>query len=138
MIEFIKKQYLKYKEIINYLIFGVLTTGVNFIVYIITSKFLSIDNTISNSIAWLISVLFAYVTNKMYVFKSTSTNTKVVIKELASFIGSRLISGVLFEIILFGLLVNVWNYDDILAKVLISVLVVITNYVFSKIVTFRK
>ena len=84
--------YKKYKEIIMYLIFGILTTVVNIVVYFIASNVLNINYLISNATAWFLSVLFAYVTNKLYVFESSS---KEFIKEIVAFFSSRLATGIL-------------------------------------------
>lgn len=137
MLDLIKKQYEKYKEIINYLIFGVLTTVINFVVYIIFSKWLHINETVSNAIAWIVSVAFAYITNKIYVFNSHEKQIKQLIKEIISFVGCRLLSGV-FDIVAFYVFVNIIHVNDLISKAIISVLVVILNYVFSKLLIFRK
>ena len=135
--EFLKKQYLKYKEIINYLIFGVLTTIVNFVVYIIFARLLHTNETISNAIAWIISVLFAYITNKIYVFDSKEKKLNRIIKEIIAFFGCRAFSGAV-DIGSFYLLVNKMGVNDIISKVLIAILVVILNYIFSKLLIFKK
>ena len=134
MMEFCKKYYIKYKEIINYLFFGVLTTLVNFITYIVFSKIFKIDETVSNAIAWLVSVIFAYITNKIFVFNSTD---KKIIKEMIKFVGCRAFSGIL-DIVLFFIFVKLLKINDIIAKVVISVIVVILNYIFSKLWIFKK
>ena len=85
LFDFCKEQYLKYKEVINYLIFGVLTTLVNFVVYILLARFIHVNETISNAIAWIISVLFAYITNKIYVFNSKEKERKKIIKKITAF-----------------------------------------------------
>ena len=137
MLEFCKKQYDKYKEIINYLIFGVLTTLVNFIVYILMTKLFNVNEVLSNAIAWIISVIFAYITNKIYVFESKTRALKEIIKEFISFVTCRLFSGIL-DIGSFYWFVTILGWNDIISKVIISVLVVILNYVFSKIFIFKK
>lgn len=136
MFQIFKEQYLKYKEIINYLIFGVLTTLVNFIVYVILSKVMLVDEVIANIIAWIISVIFAYITNRVYVFESKSKGLKSIIKEFSSFIGCRLFSGIV-DMGSFWLLVTVLKMNDIVSKIIISVFVVILNYVFSKLIIFK-
>ena len=136
MFEFCKKQYNKYKEIINYLVFGVLTTVVNFVVYIGLTKGINVDEVLANIIAWIVSVIFAYITNKIYVFESETKYIKEIIKEFISFVACRLFSGIL-DIGFFYLFVTILKVNDILAKVVVSVLVVILNYVFSKIFIFK-
>ena len=129
--------YKKYEEIINYLIFGVLTTLVSVITYFIFAKILNINYLISNIIAFITSVLFAFITNKLYVFKSKDKSKNKVIKELISFISSRLFSfGV--EMIIMYILVSIMKIDDMLVKLINQVVVVILNYVLSKLFVFKK
>ncbi|MEE0866236.1 MAG: GtrA family protein [Clostridia bacterium] len=137
MLEILKKQYFKYKEIINYLIFGVLTTIVNFITYFVLVRILNSNETISNALAWIISVIFAYITNKIFVFNSKDKEMKIIIKELISFIGCRAFSGIL-DIGMFYILVNLYKINDIITKIIISILVVVLNYIFSKLLIFKK
>ena len=134
----IKELYLKYKEIINYLFFGGCTTIVNFISYYIPARIIGIDEVISNSIAWCISVLFAYVTNKIFVFSSKKENLEGILKEMFSFIFARLFTGALCDIGLFALMINILGINDIVSKITTQILVVILNYVLSKLVIFKK
>ena len=134
----IKELYLKYKEIINYLFFGGCTTIVNFISYYIPARIIGIDEVISNSIAWCISVLFAYVTNKIFVFSSKKENLVGILKEMFSFIFVRLFTGSLCDIGLFALMINILGINDIVSKITTQILVVILNYVLSKLVIFKK
>lgn len=134
----IKELYIKYKEIINYLIFGVLTTIVSFVVYIIFAKGLKFDEIISNIISWIISVLFAYITNKIFVFESKNTSKKETLKELSKFYMARIVSGILGDIGLFVLMVKVFEINDIFSKLFTQIIVIILNYIFSKWLVFRK
>lgn len=126
--------YKKYKEIIMYLIFGILTTVVNIVVYFIASNVLNINYLISNATAWFLSVLFAYVTNKLYVFESSS---KEFIKEIVAFFSSRLATGIL-DMFLMWLFVTVASLNDVVVKIFVNILVIIMNYIFSKLFVFRK
>lgn len=126
--------YKKYKEIIMYLIFGILTTVVNIVVYFIASNVLDINYLISNATAWFLSVLFAYVTNKLYVFESSS---KEFIKEIVAFFSSRLATGIL-DMFLMWLFVTVASLNDVVVKIFVNILVIIMNYIFSKLFVFRK
>ena len=126
--------YKKYKEIIMYLIFGILTTVVNIVVYFIASNVLNINYLISNATAWFLSVLFAYVTNKLYVFESSS---KEFIKEIVAFFSSRLATGIL-DMFLMWLFVTVASLNDVVVKIFVNILVIIMNYIFSKVFVFRK
>ena len=126
--------YKKYKEIIMYLIFGILTTVVNIVVYFIASNVLNINYLISNATAWFLYVLFAYVTNKLYVFESSS---KEFIKEIVAFFSSRLATGIL-DMFLMWLFVTVASLNDVVVKIFVNILVIIMNYIFSKLFVFRK
>ena len=120
-----------------YLIFGVLTTVVNFIAYIILAKVFTVNETFSNAIAWLVAVLFAYVTNKIWVFESKSTKLKTLIYEFSSFFGCRVLSGI-FDIVVFYILVEKMKMNDIVTKIIISIVVIKLNYIFSKLIIFKK
>ena len=117
----IKRLLLKYKEVIMYLIFGVATTLVNWVVYSLLMKTSAVNMTISNAIAWFTAVVFAYITNKLFVFESKSWNVAEVWKEVVKFFGAR-----------------IFGVEGFVAKILVSVIVVILNYVFSKIFVFNK
>lgn len=144
-------------EIVSYLVFGVLTTVVNLIVYGIMGKiggegykesvlfrigsfdFLYIY--LANAVAWIVAVAFAYVTNKLFVFESRSWKAGVLVKEIISFIGARILSFLLFEELMFGVIAKLLEnikYGDWIAKLITAVLVVIFNFVASKLVIFRK
>lgn len=149
-------------EMLTYLFFGVMTTVVNLIVFFVSDKILGngsiIDFTlfsnnfritfedVSTLIAWIVAVLFAYVTNKLWVFESKSTKASVILRELVSFFGARIVSFVVFESLGFMLVRNIFiNYNILndnaskwIAKLLMAVIVVIFNYVMSKLVIFRK
>lgn len=124
----------KNKEIIMYLVFGVLTTVVNIVVYYIFSNLLHMNYLFSNAMAWFLSVLFAYVTNRKYVFDSKNNQ---IIKEAISFFGSRLATGIM-DMMLMWFLVNFNIVNDVVAKVVVNVIVVILNYILSKLVVFKK
>lgn len=127
----------KYREILVYLVFGVLTTAVNYIVYLPCYNLLQISAAGSNVIAWAVAVAFAFVTNKPFVFQSNDWSVKTVIPELIKFLGTRIGSGgvetlsLLITVDILGLNGNVW-------KLVISVMVVILNYIGSKLLVFRK
>lgn len=136
MFQIVKEQYLKYKEIINYLIFGGLTTVINFAVYVVLAKIMLVNEVIANVMAWIISVIFAYITNRVYVFESKNTGVKYIIKEFSSFIGCRIFSGII-DMGSFWLLFTVFKINDIVAKIIIAIIVVILNYLFSKLIIFK-
>lgn len=124
------------REVISYLIFGVLTTLVNWVFYGSMIK-TGIDYRIATAAAWLVSVLFAYVVNKIFVFQSYDMHLNYMIKEVISFTACRVVSGVM-ELVLMVIMVSWLNMDEYVSKVLVSVVVVVANYVFSKLFIFRK
>lgn len=124
----------KYKEILLYGIFGVLTTIVNIVVYYVCTHLFAIDYLISTIIAWFISVLFAYITNRLYVFESKSSD---VIKEMLSFFSFRVLSGTL-DIGIMYLFVDIFKWNDLIVKILSNIVVIILNYIFSKLFIFKK
>ena len=125
------------KETILYIIFGVLTTIVNLISYYLFSNIISINYLISNTISWIISVSFAYITNKFYVFNSKDKSKDIIIKEFIKFVNCRLTSGII-EMILLFLLVDIIKVNDVISKLVIGVIVVILNFIFSKLFVFKK
>lgn len=134
----IKNIYVEFKEIINYLVFGVLTTLVNFVTYLIFAKVFYIDEVISSGLAWFCSVIFAYVTNKIFVFDSKTKGKKALLKECVSFFTARIASGILCDVGTFALMVKVLHINDVISKIVTQVMVVIVNYVFSKFFVFKK
>lgn len=138
-----KAMWIKYKELVMYLIFGVATTLVNWITYSALMENTALGITVSNAIAWIVSVVFAYFTNKVWVFESKSWLLKDVWKEWLLFLGARVISGI-FEIVTVPLLYYVglkqafFGVEGFGAKMVVSVGVVVLNYIFSKLFIFRK
>lgn len=127
----------KYWDILSYLFFGVLTTVVNFLVYFPLFNLLHLSATASNAVAWAASVAFAFLTNKPFVFQSHDWSMAVVIPELIKFLGTRLGSGLLETAVMF-VAVDLLSWDGNMMKLAISVLVVVINYVGSKLLVFRK
>lgn len=147
---FIKKIFVKYKEIIMYLIFGVLTTVVSWGSYaVFESVFkkaivdVNVLVAVANVLSWVTAVVFAYLTNKLFVFESKSFKPTTVFKEMGLFVGSRLISGAVEWVgvpllVWIGLNQTIFGVEGMLAKVLVSVIVVILNYILSKLIVFKK
>ena len=134
-----KKIYDKYKEIINYLIFGVLTTIISLLTYYaLTFTILNADSSvqlqIANIISWCVGVTFAYFTNRKYVFESKSENRK---KEFITFTGSRL-STLFLDMFIMFLFVTILKFNDKIMKLISQVLVVVGNYLLSKLIVFKK
>ena len=136
MLPKIKELLKKYRSELVYLVFGVLTTLVNYLVYIPCLHYLK-SASISNSIAWVFAVIFAYLTNKPFVFESHDWSLKVVAPEFVKFIGTRVASWLVETGILF-LTVDTLHWNGLFWKLVTSVLVVILNYVGSKLLVFRK
>ncbi len=122
------------KEIILYLIFGILTTLVNIVVYTVCNDLLQIQYLISNAIACIFSVLFAYITNRKYVFESKNSS---MMNELVKFIGARLSTGIM-DMILMWLFVDILCFNSMMSKIVVNVIVIVLNYVLSKIFVFHK
>lgn len=129
--------YKKYKEIINYLIFGGLTTLVSIGTYAIFTKIFNIDYLISNILSWIIAVLFAFITNKLFVFESKSKDKKLVSKEITNFFFFRIVSlGI--EMVIMYTFVDLLSINDLITKVIAQVIVILSNYIFSKVFVFKK
>lgn len=135
--EMLKKLLKKYGDILSYLFFGVLTTAVNYLVYLPCYNLLHISAALSNVIAWAFAVAFAYLTNKPFVFKSHDWSAKTVVPELTKFVITRLGSGAAETVFIF-VTVDVLFLNGNVMKLLTSVGVVILNYFGSKLLVFRK
>ncbi|MCI9077534.1 MAG: GtrA family protein [Lachnospiraceae bacterium] len=129
--------YVKYKEVILYLVFGGLTTLVNIISYAVFAHILNMGTVAGTSWAWLISVIFAYITNKIFVFESKTDTFVLLFKECVSFFGCRLATGVM-DVAIMYLSVDLLHFNDIVMKIVSNVLVIILNYIFSKLFIFKK
>lgn len=124
------------RETISYLVFGILTTIVNYASYELC-KWLGIHYTASTIIAWVLAVAFAYITNKLYVFESKSFEKSVLLKEIPAFVGCRVFSG-LCDLAFMVFAVEFLRINDSVAKLVANVFVVVINYIFSKLFIFRK
>ena len=138
----------KMRELIVYVFFGVLTTVVNWVIYTLLTTVLGMTSypegsasyvligTAANAVAWIVSVLFAFFTNKRYVFKSEKTRENGAWKEFGLFVSARVLSYLLFDLGLYTLCLFFLPHQ--VDKILMNVLVVIFNYLASKLVVFRK
>ena len=126
----------KNQELIKYLIFGVLTTLVNILCFFILDKF-NIDIYINNTISWIVSVIFAFITNKLYVFESKSLDIKTIFKEGMSFFGARIFS-YFVDMGTIYLLYDGLRIDKLISKIVSNVIVIIINYIFSKFIFRNK
>ena len=126
----------KYSDIVTYLLFGVLTTAVNYIVFVLCCDLFQMSATVGNIIAWVVAVLFAFVTNKPFVFKSYDWSLKVTLPEFVKFVVGRLGSGI-FETLFLFVTVDYMGWNAKIFKLIVSVVVVIVNYVLSKFFAFK-
>ena len=133
----LKALYLKYKSIIAYLFFGGCTTLVNVVVYQLGYNVLGISNVVSTIVAWLLSVLFAFVTNKLWVFESKSFSVDALRRELPSFFAARLLTGLL-DLLIMYITVDKLQLNALLWKILSNIVVIILNYIASKLFVFKK
>lgn len=127
----------KYWDILSYLIFGVLTTVVNYVVYLPCYNLMGLSAAVSNVIAWVVAVAFAYLTNKPFVFHSHDWSLKTVLPELTKFVACRIGSGAM-ETVLLLICVDFLGWDGNVVKLVTSVLVVVLNYIGSKLLVFKK
>ena len=137
MLQKIRALVVKYWDILSYLVFGVMTTVVNYAVYLPIYNLLGLSAAVSNVLAWVAAVAFAFLTNKPFVFKSHDWSAKTVIPELTKFVSCRIASGAMETVILL-LTVDLLGWNGNIWKLITQVLVVILNYVTSKLVVFRK
>lgn len=133
----LKELYLKYKEVINYLFFGGCTFLVSVVSFYLFNKVLFLNEHFSNVLSWILAVLFAYVTNKTCVFESKTTSKKELLKEISSFFTARLLTLGIEELILF-IFVNIFKFDAMIVKIFAQVIVILANYVLSKLFVFKK
>lgn len=132
-----KKIIRKYWDVLSYLFFGGLTTVVNYVIYLPCYNLLAWSASLSTVAAWVVSVAFAFLTNKPFVFKSHDWSRNVVLPELSKFLSCRVGSGVLETVIMFAT-VDCLGWNGNWMKLITAVLVVIVNYFGSKLLVFRK
>ena len=137
MIQKIRSILEKYRDVLSYIIFGVLTTVVNYLIYLPVFNLCGVSAAVSNMIAWIGAVIFAFLTNKPFVFHSHDWSAGTVVPELTKFVSCRLASGVLETVILL-LTVDCLHWNGNIWKFVTQVLVIIINYVGSKLLVFRQ
>lgn len=127
----IKKLFYKYQELISYAFFGVLTTVVNIVTFYLLEQLFQNHYVINNTIAWFVSVLFAFITNKLFVFKSKSWEIKGLIKEIIMFFGTRLLTLFIDDaIMIIG--VKFLHLGTLVTKIIDQVIIIILNFILSK------
>ena len=132
-----QKLYKKYKDLIPYVFFGVLTTIVNIVIYALCAKYIGWGTIVSTVIAWIAAVLFAYITNRKWVFHSKAKGIKAVCVEIISFFTCRLLTGLL-DVGIMRLFVDILGFNDVIIKAVSNILVIVVNYIASKLVIFKK
>ena len=125
------------REVIMYIIVGIITTGINILSYAFFIKTYNVNYIISTTLAWVLSVLFSFIASKRYVFKSVDNSFKAIFKELNSFVFFRFISYFL-DVGLMILLIEIIDLNGLLSKVITNALVIILNYFASKFIIFKK
>jgi len=128
------KIYNQYKMPILYIFFGGLTTLINIVAYFVAYNICKISNVPSTVIAWILSVIFAFITNKLYVFESKS---KSLLYEISTFFACRLGTGIL-DVAIMYVSVDILFFNALIMKILSNVLVIVLNYIFSKLIIFNK
>ncbi|HBE9981682.1 TPA: GtrA family protein [Clostridioides difficile] len=126
----------KHKETILYLFFGAFTTLVNIVSYLFFTRVILFNFMVANALAWILAVLFAYVTNKFFVFESKRIEIKFLFKEFLSFISFRLLSGVV-EMLIMYVMIDLLFVNDVIVKIFTNIVVIVLNYLFSKMIIFK-
>ena len=131
--------YKEKKEVINYLFFGALTTFINLVVYFVLTSFwldasVNIELGVANVISWVVAVVFAYITNRRYVFESSNENK---LKEVISFFMARVLTLVV-DVLIMLFFVNVLGFNDKVMKIFSQVIVIVSNYILSKVFVFKE
>ena len=129
--------YESHLEGMRYLVFGALTTVINIATYSIFFYLCNVSNAISNVIAWIVGVIFAYVTNKIIVFESKADSKQGLLKEISSFVVCRFLTLIVDEIIMI-ITVDKLGFNGLLMKIIANIVVIILNFIFSKLIIFKK
>lgn len=128
--------YLRYKQVILYLFFGGCTTLINIVAYALLYKAMHIANVPSTVAAWLLSVLFAFFTNRRFVFESRESSAAGRWREFVSFFGCRILTGIL-DVVIMAVAVDMMGWNGLLWKLISNVIVIVLNYVASKFLIFK-
>lgn len=126
----------EYQVLFRYVVFGILTTGINLIVFRLCNDGIGLYYVWANVCAWLASVIFAFVTNKIIVFRSVRWEKSIWIKEAVEFIGIRLLSGFL-DMALMYIAISILHFNEWCSKIVVNIMVIIINYMMSKSYVFR-
>lgn len=137
MIEKIKAVFGDMKSVINYIFFGILTTFVNVITYWTMARLIGTTTLVSSITAWIIAVLFAYITNRKWVFFSRANSKIDIIKEVLYFYGCRLATGLIDWLIML-VFVDVLHFYDLVIKIVANVVVIVLNFLASRFIVFKR
>lgn len=121
------------RELVLYVVFGAFTFLVNIVTYFLFESVMGINYLVSNVLAWFFSVLFAYITNRTWVFESKSPE---ILKEMSLFFGGRIFSGVVDTVLMY-LFIDVLVLGNTFSKIVVQIIVIVLNYVFSKLIVFK-
>ena len=121
------------RELVLYVVFGAFTFLVNIVTYFLFQSVMGINYLVSNVLAWFFSVLFAYITNRTWVFESKSPE---ILKEMSLFFGGRIFSGVVDTVLMY-LFIDVLVLGNTFSKIVVQIIVIVLNYVFSKLIVFK-
>ncbi|MCF0228817.1 MAG: GtrA family protein [Parasporobacterium sp.] len=135
--ETVRRLWNKYREYILYVIFGGFTTLISWFVFWLCNNVLRMDVVPANIISWILAVAFAYITNRIWVFESRASGLKPVIREIAGFAGGRLVTLGL-ETLFLWLTVDIFKWNSMLMKIVISIVVLVLNYIISRFMVFKK
>lgn len=133
----LKELFNKYKELISYGFWGVATTVVNYAVYFLCTQGLHVNYMLSNVISWIVAVVFAFLVNKVFVFGSSRWERETLFGELWKFVSARVLSGAMETLVLF-VFVDLLHFNDGIIKIVVGILVILLNYVVSKLLIFKK
>lgn len=132
-----KDIWMKYKSIFFYLVFGIGTTVVNIVSYALFARLCGLNTIVSNILAWVLAVSFAYITNKLWVFESKCTEIVEIVNEIIKFFSCRLLTGII-DLFIMYIFVDIFFLNDIIIKCISNIIVIILNYIASKVFIFKK
>lgn len=132
-----KERFIPHKELILYGVFGLATTIINIASFYVFYNMVGMQLIPANIVAWILAFLFAFITNKLFVFESKMWRRSIVVKEFAGFLTARLVTLVL-DTALMWLLVETLNWNDLLGKIIVNIIVIILNYLASKLWIFKR
>lgn len=137
ILRFFEPFYRKYKEVLIYLLFGFLTFVVSTLTFAVFNVKMDINELIATVLSWIIAVTFAFLTNRVWVFNAPTFGVLEYLKQMTSFFGGRVVTLIIEEVIIY-IFVTTLKFDSMMIKIIAQVIVIILNYVISKLVVFKK